>query len=340
MKNKEQWLDDRGRHINAHGGGILEYKGLFYWYGEHRRPGEVGRLAYDGVHLYVSRNLQEWRDAGIVLKVTDVPGSPICAGCRIERPKVLHCAATGKFVMYFHSSNPEHRIARRGLAVADAPDGPFYFVSAERPCAAVWPINAVEADKSLVMFPVNQKTCDMENDEVRKYPLYVRDFAGGQMARDMNLFLDDDGRAYHIYASEQNSTLHIAELSADFMNWNGRYARVLPCRWNEGEALFRRDDRYYLLASGCTSWAPNAARSAVAEEVMGPYRELGNPCRGAGAELTFGGQSTAVFRVGDDYVAMFDVWNPQDFIDSRYFWLPVEFTGDGFELHYREELNL
>ncbi len=160
------------------------------------------------------------------------------------------------------------------------------------------------------------------------------------MARDMNLFLDDDDRAYHIYASEQNSTLHIAELSADFMHWSGRYARVLPCRWNEGEALFRRGGRCYLLASGCTSWTPNAARSAVAEEVMGPYRELGNPCWGAGAEITFGGQSTAVFRAGDRYIAMFDVWNPRDFIDSRYFWLPIEFTGDGYEIRYQEEFEL
>ena len=35
----------------------------------------------------------------------------------------------------------------------------------------------------------------------------VRDLQGGQMARDMTIFIDDDGKAYHIYASEDNLTL-------------------------------------------------------------------------------------------------------------------------------------
>jgi len=34
--------------------------------------------------------------------------------------------------------------------------------------------------------------------------VFARDFAGGQMARDMTLFVDIDGSAYHIYASEAN----------------------------------------------------------------------------------------------------------------------------------------
>ena len=100
------------------------------------------------------------------------------------------------------------------------------------------------------------------------------------------------------------------------------------------------DNRYYLLASGCTSWAPNAARSAVAASVMGEYTELGNPCRGEGAEITFGGQSSAVFKAGDTYVAMFDLWNAQDFIDSRYFWLPIKFTENGYEIYYQREFKL
>jgi hypothetical protein len=38
----------------------------------------------------------------------------------------------------------------------------------------------------------------------QKFPcdkLFLRDFNGGQMARDMNLFVDDDGPAYHVFAS-------------------------------------------------------------------------------------------------------------------------------------------
>ena len=40
--------------------------------------------------------------------------------------------------------------------------------------------------------------------------VFRRDHDGGQMARDMTLFVDDDGKAYHIYSSESNSTLHLS----------------------------------------------------------------------------------------------------------------------------------
>ena len=43
--------------------------------------------------------------------------------------------------------------------------------------------------------------------------IFRRDYVGGQMARDMTLFVDDDGKAYHIYASEENSTLQISQLA-------------------------------------------------------------------------------------------------------------------------------
>ena len=32
----ETWPDDRGRHIQAHGGGILKEGDTFYWFGEDR----------------------------------------------------------------------------------------------------------------------------------------------------------------------------------------------------------------------------------------------------------------------------------------------------------------
>jgi hypothetical protein len=51
---------------------------------------------------------------------------------------------------------------------------------------------------------------------ISSYNLLARDFAKGQMARDMTLFVDDDGKAYHIYASEENSTMHISILTDDY----------------------------------------------------------------------------------------------------------------------------
>ena len=30
------WPDNRGKHINAHGGGIVYHRGTYYWFGEHK----------------------------------------------------------------------------------------------------------------------------------------------------------------------------------------------------------------------------------------------------------------------------------------------------------------
>ena len=38
MKGGE-WKDSAGKHINAHGGNIIRYKGTYYWYGESRFSG-------------------------------------------------------------------------------------------------------------------------------------------------------------------------------------------------------------------------------------------------------------------------------------------------------------
>ncbi len=329
--NRNIWLDRNGNPINAHGGGILEHNGVFYWYGEHKTEGWDGRLAFHGVHAYRSVDLRCWDDLGIVLAVDHDPGSPICSGCRIERPKVIFCAKTGKFVMYFHSSDADHTIAKRGLAVADAPEGSFVFLDARRANAGKWPLNAPVCDASAI--PAEKELGNGYDERITHYPIYARDVPAGQMCRDMNLFVDDDGTGYHIYSSEHNSTIHIAELTEDYLDWSGRFARVLPFGWNEGMALFKRNGFYFLLMSGCTSWAPNAARAAVAKEIFGPWTEFGNPAQGEGAEITFGGQSSAVFSHDGRYVAMLDLWNPKSFIESRYLWLELNFpAGERFEM--------
>ena len=32
------WVDNNGKTINAHGGGIIYVDGIYYWYGEHKLP--------------------------------------------------------------------------------------------------------------------------------------------------------------------------------------------------------------------------------------------------------------------------------------------------------------
>lgn len=92
------------------------------------------------------------------------------------------------------------------------------------------------------------------------------------MARDMNLFTDDDGTAYIVYSSEENLTLNISRLNDSYTYlatepdeavYGVDYIRLFPGAQREAPALFKRDGVYYLMTSGCTGWAPNQARYIV-----------------------------------------------------------------------------
>lgn len=329
FKPGELWLDHNGVHINAHGGGILVDNGKYYWFGEHKTSGSKGNLANVGVHCYSSDDLYHWKDEGIALSVEpEGSGSPIEKECVIERPKVIYNQKTGKYVMWFHLElkGKGYSAAQCGVAVSDRVTGPYTFLHAGRN----------HAGKQAMNHPAGT-----ENDWRSKH--YFRDFEGGQMSRDMTLFVDDDGTAYHIYASEENSTLQIAQLTDDYTRHTDRYVRLFAGRYMEAPAMFKYQGKYYLMMSGCTGWAPNAARSAVADSVLGEWKELGNPCVDADSTTTYFSQSTYILPIDAEkgkFLYMGDRWNPKDAIDGRYIWLPIEFEGDRFILKWKDEWKL
>jgi beta-xylosidase len=343
------WNDNNAKHINAHGGGILFHGGLYYWYGEHKIAGKIGNTAQVGVSCYSSRDLYNWKDEGIALKVNETdPASDIAKGCILERPKVIYNAKTKKYVMWFHLELKDkgYDAARSGVAVADNPAGPFTFLKSFRPNAGFWPVNVQDFHKKPVAAWVKSTYCGGKGclpAPVDSVNLLGRDFKGGQMARDMNLFVDDDGSAYHIYSSEENSTLHISKISDDFLTYSGQYFRVFAGRYMEGATLFKRKGKYYIIASDCTGWAPNAARSAVADQIFGNWTELGNPAVGADSELTFRSQSTFVLQVQgkkETYIYIGDRWTPDNPIDGKYIWLPIVFEGDAPKIYSKDKWSL
>lgn len=334
----EVWNDTSGKPINAHGGGILFHDGVYYWYGELKEgrtylPASNAswggtRVVAGGVSCYSSTNLTDWRSEGIALNsIADQPEHDLHCSKVLERPKVIYNAKTKQFVMWLHVDSENYAAARSGVAVSSTPTGPFKYIESFRPNAGIWPKNVTAADK--VPGPKN--------------PL-ARDFAGGQMARDMTLFVDDDGKAYQFYSSEENATMHVSELTTDYLRPSGKYARIFIGRSMEAPAVFKRGGKYYLVASGCTGWAPNPARSAAANSIWGPWTELGNPCRGEDAPNTFHAQSTFVLPVQgkkDTFIFMADRWKQWDLQDSRYLWLPIEFQPDGkFTVQWRPNWSL
>ncbi len=236
--------------------------------------------------------------------------------------------------MWFHLElkGKGYSAARSACAVSDSPVGPFQYIGSLRPNAGKLPFDMTEEQKAVF------DTLNLENfkewwtpewrEAIAKGLFVKRDLEGGQMARDMQLFVDDDGKAYHIFSSEDNLTLHVAELSDDYLSHTGKYARIAPCGHNEAPAIFKKDGTYWLITSGCTGWDPNEARMFSAPSIWGPWTQHPNPCVGPKSEITFGGQSTYVLNIPgkkDAYMFMADIWRPKHPSDARYIWLPVQF---------------
>jgi hypothetical protein len=326
------WPDNTGRHINAHGGGIIYYNDTYYWFGEFRLPRyEKDKTRY-GVSCYSSKDLLNWKNEGLALKVITDSASLLNPGCVIERPKVIFNKKTGKYVMWFHHElkGQGYKAALTGVAVSENITGPYSYIRSIRPNAGAWPQDFPEENKKSMADGKELKNGSVEWKQAVVEGLYVRrDFDGGQMARDMTLFVDNDGKAYHIHASEENMTLHFSELTDDYLDFTGKYYRVLPGESNEAPALFFSKGKYFMFTSGTTGWKPNAARLSVAKKISGEWKSVGNPCRGTDDEnkITFGSQSTQILPVEGKknvFIYMGDRWIEDNLADSRHIWLPVE----------------
>lgn len=332
----QEWPDRKGEHINAHGGGLLFHEGKYYWYGENR-PAR-GFTTEVGVEVYSSSDLVNWEDEGVALAVSEESGHDIERGCIMERPKVVRNPKTGKFVMLFHLElkGKGYAAARVGFAESDSPVGPFRFIRSLRPNAGKWPTDFSRRDirkaKKLKEADYKEWWTPEWREAIREGLLLARDVPGGQMSRDMTVYVDDDGKAYHIYSAEENLTLNLAELTDDYLDYTGRYVRIAPGGQNEAPTIFKRDGVYWMITSGCTGWVSNEARMFKAASLWGPWEQLPSPFVGKDAKKSFHTQGTYIFKVEgteDGFVFMADRWNPQSLKNSRHIWLPIDFEADG-----------
>lgn len=167
------------------------------------------------------------------------------------------------------------------------------------------------------------------SDKVTGPYRYVHSFRpNGNMSRDMGLFVDDDGAAYHIYSSRENYDLRLSKLTDDYLRPT-QLDTMLFSQHREAPAIFKHNKKYYLITSGCTGWKPNAASMHVSSSLWGPWQPVGSPLTGPGADTTYGAQSTFVLPVPGKpgaFIFMADKWNPNNLEDSRYIWLPVQFN--------------
>lgn len=297
--NGECWRDDTGRSIQAHSGGMLLHGGLYYWYGEDR-SGFVTEA--DGRRKRDNVGVSCYRSVDLV-NWTRV-GVVLPA---VDDPShELHI----------------HRVIERPKVIYNGATRQF----------VMW-LHVDSADYAYAR--VGVAVADNPAGPFR----YLHSMRpNGFMSRDQTLFIDADGHAYHVCASDDNANTMISRLTDDYLDVSGEFRKVFLGRYMEAFAFVRHEGRYWMIASGCTGWKPNTARSAVADHFMGPWEELGNPCVGENAELTFGGQSTYIIPPGPataQAIAMFDIWRPPELATSGYVWLPIRWKQGRMELRWR-----
>ena len=124
------WPDDRGQHLQAHGGGIIKLGRLYYWFGEDRSNGLDRRLRY--VSCYSSPDLVQWTFRHQVVKLADPEN--LGRSWVLERPKVFYNAKTKKYVLYAHiDGQGGYRFASVAVLVCDQVDGDYHYVRSFRP---------------------------------------------------------------------------------------------------------------------------------------------------------------------------------------------------------------
>lgn len=136
FRNGEPWLDTDGNVIHAHGGHMLHHDGWWYWYGENR-------IGNNYVSCYRTKDFTSFEFRGnIITTETPTEGYRVQTDLslsgknadgtihkvNLERPKVLWCERTKKFVLWCHYENGvDYHDARCAVASSDYPDHGFVY---------------------------------------------------------------------------------------------------------------------------------------------------------------------------------------------------------------------
>ncbi len=283
------WLDTDGNRIQAHGGSVITVGDTFYWYGENKeytRP-DSG-IWHNGVNVYSSKNLCEWKYEGKILYPTADFAHPLHAARLMDRPHILYHEKTEKFIMWIKlAGTKENRSdwnhSYMGVATSDSILGPFRL----------------------------EKTF---------YPL-------GMSAGDFDLVKEETTRRAYVIFERVHSDMIIADLTDDYMDCAGRYSvhfpNGAPPYVREAPAYFTRNGKRYLFTSGTTGYYPNPTELATAEDMHGEWEILGNPCENDVDKNSFCAQFSSVFKhpfKEDLYIALGDRWLTDLPADMPNFW--------------------
>jgi len=127
VKNGEMWRDTAGNEVQAHGAGFLKVGDTWYMIGEDRSD-----QWHPDVNMYSSKDLVNWKFERKIIE-NGVTHPDLGTERMIERPKLLYCPKTGKYVVWCHWESRDYSASEAGVFYCDSINGPYKFHWGGRP---------------------------------------------------------------------------------------------------------------------------------------------------------------------------------------------------------------
>lgn len=156
----------------------------------------------------------------------------------------------------------------------------------------------------------------------------------GNLSRDCTLYKDKDGTAYFFSAGRDNADMCVYRLSDDYMGIDEQVKTLWPGQFREAPAVFEKNGKYYMLSSMCTGWNPNQGGSASAFEIEGRWSAISD----FGDSVTYNSQPTYVLKFGEHYIYVADRWDPVDYNNSGYIFLPITIEDGSCHIEWADEI--
>lgn len=159
-------------------------------------------------------------------------------------------------------------------------------------------------------------------------------------SRDLNVYQDDDGKAYLICTTRGNQNVSLFELDSAYTGivrevYRGSASNDMEC---EGHAIVKSEGKYHWMMSWCTGWDFNDNRYFTATSLAGPW-SAGKGLAVAGTH-TYESQVGWAFALRDparrNFVYMGDRWSVHDFSLSRLVMLPFSVANGAFTVDWAD----
>ena len=224
--------------------------------------------------MYESKDLYNWKDLGVIIPPDlDDPTSPLHPNSQMDRPHIIYCEKTGKYVAWLKiMASGESQFFT--IMTADRFEGPYEMVhKVHKP---------LKMDSGDFALHVDEQT-------KKAYIWFERPHFQMICAT-----LTDD----YTQVSDEYS-----------VHFDG----TKPPECREAPTYFERNGKKYLLTSGTSWYYPNPTMAHCFTEYHGEYTDLGDPCEGDRKKTSFFSQFTSVIHIPDSdlYIACGDQWCPQ-----------------------------